>query len=446
MGRQFMVLIIVFMINLSGAPTDAEADILGLPKIIIDIFLGSGLAMILMATQMGQLNSQVNASHCMLDYINNFFALFTLWVAMGIEFSGLLHSCYLIQMIVHALAGKPVESNEPPKEGGTLLFFWIRIIFSLVCLGIAMAVTLAAIFAGQTAMWDGVPPVATCIITLILWSCVGMLEGMQIAFFAVAKLKKTDRGEAKFAKMTCDLLFRGTGKNLAGFMIGRQFCVTLCFFVAARATTITTDVSAGDKAIFGVPDGVQEFFNLGLLGALATTILASITWQLVASAFPIGFLSNPLVYVFLRWCLFLEATGLLSGAWVLAACHKRIAGFQYDEVYIGTPEEREARAMADQEKSQHETPGLAGVPAHKVGEHAFNESDFRVTGTVERLGKEVHDLKGQIQRMQQRMQMMVGTDDTPSGDAPASTDVSAGTDDEKPAVSIAPSGSVELDA
>jgi len=235
-----------------------------------------------------------------------------------------------------------------------------------------------------------------------------MLEGMQIAFFAVAKLKKTDRGEAKFAKMTCELLFRGRGKNLAGFMIGRQFCVTLCFFVAARATTITTDPEAGDKTIFGVSDGLQNFFNLGLLGALATTIIASITWQLVASAFPIGFLSNPLVYIFLRWCLFLESTGLLSGAWVLAHIHKKIAGFQYDEVYVGTPEEREARAMADQEKSQHGTPGLAGVPTHKVGEHVFDESDFRFHSATESLEKDVYDLRTQVSRMQQRMKMMMG--------------------------------------
>jgi hypothetical protein len=45
--------------------------------------------------------------------------------------------------------------------------------------------------------------------------------------------------------------------------------------------------------------------------------------------------------------LFLEATGLCSGAWVLAAIHKKIAGFQGDEIYIGTAEERAAKGKGD---------------------------------------------------------------------------------------------------
>merc|ERR1712127_561142 len=50
---------------------------------------------------------------------------------------------------------------------------------------------------------------------------------------------------------------------------------------------------------------------------------------------------------FLRICLLLEATGIASGSWVLAAVHKKIAGFQRDEVYIGTAEERAANNMDD---------------------------------------------------------------------------------------------------
>merc|ERR1719464_2103833 len=92
---------------------------------------------------------------------------------------------------------------------------------------------------------------------------------------------------------------------------------------------------------------MQELYNTGLLGAFITTIVASVAWQLVASAFPIAFLSNPVTYILLRWCLFLEATGICQGAWVLAAIHKKIANFQRDEVYIGTAEEREKQAMGD---------------------------------------------------------------------------------------------------
>ena len=170
---------------------------------------------------------------------------------------------------------------------------------SLVILCFCYAVTLAALFNGQTTMWAGVPPAVAVILFFLLMCVVGMLEGMQIAFFAVAKLPKEEQAHHPMAMKTCDLLFKGEGRNLPGFMVGRQVCVTLCFFVIARVTTLDVEIGV-DENIFGVSDGLQEFFNTGLLGAIITTVCASITWQLVASAFPVAFLSNPFVYILLR--------------------------------------------------------------------------------------------------------------------------------------------------
>jgi hypothetical protein len=206
-------------------------------------------------------------------------------------------------------------------------------------------VTLTALFQGKTTMWDGVPEVVSIILFFLLMSVVGLLEGMQIAFFAVAKIPASERGDSVFAKKTCDLLYSGKGMNLPGFMIGRQLCVVSCFFIIARVTTITMDDD--DENLLGISDGLQNFVNTGLCGAIITTIVASISWQLVASAFPIAFLSNPFTYIFLVICLFLEATGLCSGAWVLAGIHKQVANFQRDEVYIGTAEERAAKKHGD---------------------------------------------------------------------------------------------------
>lgn len=41
----------------------------------------------------------------------------------------------------------------------------------------------------------------------------------------------------------------------------------------------------------------------------------------------------------MEWCLLLEASGICSGAWVLAELRKQIAGFQEHEEHIGTGEE-----------------------------------------------------------------------------------------------------------
>jgi silicon transporter len=346
MGRQFMVIFIVFLINKSGAPIEG-AELWGLPKVVIDIFLVTGIAMILFTAQIGQLQSQVNASLCMLDYFNDYANLFTLYTARAIEFTGLMHFSYLIQIVVGHLAGQPIESKDPPKSPLQKAFFWFRVLVSFVVLSFAMAVTIAALLGGHTTMWNGVPEAVSIILFFILMACVGMLEGMQIAFFAVAKLTPEERGSAKCAKMTCDLLYKGRGHNLPGFMIGRQLSVVSCFFIISRVTTVKMQEGSGN--LWGVGDAFQGLFETGFLGAVITTILASISWQLVASAFPIAFLSNPVTYIFLRICLFLEATGICSGAWLMAKIDKKIRGFQRDEVYIGTAEERAAKNMADEE-------------------------------------------------------------------------------------------------
>jgi len=339
MGRQFMVLALVFIINKCGAPL-ADAKLWGLPDWIVEIFLVTGWAMILFTCMVGQLNTQANACHYMLDYINNYFAVFTFWVALTIEFSGLLHASYLIQILVAAAAGKKVVSFEEEKTPIQQGFFWFRVYVSLGILCFCLAVTVQAVIDGNTTMWGGVPNWLSLVFLVLFMSIVGLLEGMQIAFFAVAKLSASERGNTNFARWTCDLLFKGEGNNLPGFMVGRQLCVVSCFFIIARVTTL--NIEEGEKNIFGVSDGMQGFFNTGLHGALITTILASISWQLVASAFPIQILNFPLTYILLRWCLFLEATGLCNGAYVIAYVHRTFYGWQKDEVYIGTAEERAA--------------------------------------------------------------------------------------------------------
>merc|ERR1712048_204370 len=116
----------------------------------------------------------------------------------------------------------------------------------------------------------------------------------------------------------------------------------------------------GDTNVMGISDGLQSFLNLGFQGALITTMGGSISWQLVAGAFPVAFLSNPVTYILLRICLILEGTGICNGAWVLAAIFKKIFGYQKDEVYIGTAEERKARGMKDDSKREIDMPALTG--------------------------------------------------------------------------------------
>ena len=351
MGRQFLVLALVFIENICGDPIEG-ADVLGLPDWVIKIFLGSGLALFFMTSMIAKISAQVNASRCMLDYANNWFCAFTMRVSMVIEMSGLLHCCYLAQMFFSWAAGQPIESKEPKRTLVQEVLFWFRVAMSLAILAFSFAVTLSALFHEQTTMWSGVPPAASIVLFFFFMAVVGMLEGMQIAFFAVAQMKEEERAQHPWAKRTCDILFEGDGRNLPGFMVGRQMCVTMCFFIVARVTTIKLEDD--EENVFGVSNPAQKFLDTGLLGALITTIVASITWQLVASAFPMAFLSTPVTYFLMRFCLFLEWTGLCQGAWVFAMIHRKIAGFKRDEVYIGTAEERNIKHVASMEEGEQD--------------------------------------------------------------------------------------------
>jgi len=372
MGRQFMVLLVVFVIGQCTAPLDPTVDVLGLPAGVKFVFLDIGLATIVFTCVLGQLTTQVNASHCMIDFANNYFALFTLYVAMTIEFTGVMHSAYLIQNILAAVSGKPIQSNEPPKTGFTFAFFWGRVIMSLAILGFCVTVVLYALLNGYTTVsvkYPSISPPLAVVLLFFFMSVVGCLEGMQIAFFAVAKIPASERGSGVFGKKTCDLLFSGNGQNLPGFMIGRQLTVVCSFFLVGSFTSLTIVPGEGNN-IFGVSDSAQAFLNYGFQGAVMTTILASITWQYAASAFPIAFMNSPVTYVLLLVALSLEFTGICAGAWVLALVQKKIMGFQYDEVYVGTPEERLANNHPDKEFTDdvgHLTGG--GFMGHAVGSH-----------------------------------------------------------------------------
>eukprot|EP00977_Amphora_coffeiformis_P009163 scaffold2092_cov144-Amphora_coffeaeformis.AAC.4 len=61
MGRQFLVLALVFVENLCGEPVEGT-EVLGLPEWMISAFLGSNLALFFMTAMIAKISAQVNAS------------------------------------------------------------------------------------------------------------------------------------------------------------------------------------------------------------------------------------------------------------------------------------------------------------------------------------------------------------------------------------------------
>jgi hypothetical protein len=86
-GRQFLVVLVVFVTNMMASAIP-NASVLNLSGGVSSLFVDSGVALILVTIMLGQLTAQVNAANCMLDFINNYFMLFTTYVSLGIEMSG----------------------------------------------------------------------------------------------------------------------------------------------------------------------------------------------------------------------------------------------------------------------------------------------------------------------------------------------------------------------
>jgi len=348
-GRQFLVVLVIFLINMCGAP-NAGAEVLGLPSSVTTIFLGNGVGMMITTIIIGQLTSQINAAVCMLDFINNYFMLFTTYISLAIEFSGLLHSVYLVQIGVSKITGEPIDSKEPPRTLAQGIFFWARVLMSTAILFFALAVTIESLLNEQSGIWEGIPIPVSIVIFFVFLCLVGLMDGMQIAAFALINMSEDELSQYGVASANCKLMF--SGQNLQAFLIGRQIFVASLMFIVAKIATIS--IENGEENIFGVPDGFQAFLDTGLLGAVVLAIIGSLIWRIMASSFPLAFMSNPLVYVIIRVCLIIEGTGICSAAWLLSLILKPIAGYQPDEVYIDL--------FAEEEKDGGETKELMTEP------------------------------------------------------------------------------------
>ena len=126
---------------------------------------------------------------------------------------------------------------------------------------------LDSLFEEKTSMWEGVPTYVSLVLFLGLGVTVGILEGMQIAFFAVSRMTAKERNINQWSRLTCNLLFKdeqggGDDSGLAGFLVGRQLLVAACFIVIARVTT--PELKDGQDNILHLSDRMQNFLNTGL--------------------------------------------------------------------------------------------------------------------------------------------------------------------------------------
>lgn len=117
-GRQYLDLMIVFITSFMVSAIDG-ASVLGLPRIVNDVFLGSDLAVILCTIVFGQLVAQINCAHSMLDFINNWVMVGSTYVALCVEASGILHAVYFVQILFAKIVDyRNKKANERSDNNG----------------------------------------------------------------------------------------------------------------------------------------------------------------------------------------------------------------------------------------------------------------------------------------------------------------------------------------
>ena len=115
-----------------------------------------------------------------------------------------------------------------------------------------------------------------------------------------------------------------------------------------------------------------------------------------------AFLSTPVTYVLLRFCLALEWTGLCQGSWVVARIHRKIVKFKRDEVYIGIAEERATKAITDPMRFDGDDEQKYDVvPGHMYPGVPTLPPDFK---GVNRSMEEIEDLEKDLKEKQQEIE------------------------------------------
>ena len=364
-GRQFLVVLAVFLLNLICTCVVDFLDIPGVPHLLMAGLVASGLAVMIVTVMLGQLAAEVNATNCMFDFVNSRVVWITTLMCLWVEASGLLHSVYLVQCFFGTAEGDEMGDCkvEEEKTTGQKVLFWTQMVASCMMLVACLAVTCDALWKVEATMYPGLTTLSNFALFFCLVCFLGLLEAIQIAAFAVVKLPKDVVARNPAAEANCKMVFRG--QNFKALLIGRQIGVTTSMFMLAKITTTKVDsnaTSAFNSTLLGleVPAAIHAVFNTGLPGALITTIVASLWWRIAAASFPIAFMGNPIVKLTIKLWLFLEASGVASASWLLADVMRWLMGLKQDDYHLARMRTRSIDSEGDKEldKSDSNTPLL----------------------------------------------------------------------------------------
>eukprot|EP00485_Elphidium_margaritaceum_P005256 CAMPEP_0202700780 /NCGR_PEP_ID=MMETSP1385-20130828/13946_1 /ASSEMBLY_ACC=CAM_ASM_000861 /TAXON_ID=933848 /ORGANISM="Elphidium margaritaceum" /LENGTH=318 /DNA_ID=CAMNT_0049358045 /DNA_START=133 /DNA_END=1089 /DNA_ORIENTATION=+ len=163
-------------------------------------------------------------------------------------------------------------------------------------------------------MPDVFPPWAQFTILIVALFILGVMEGVQIGVVELAH-KDPNKYRKQYPRAANLLALENKGRNVERFLLGRQVLVVMTVFVAARITTFE-----------GFWDEMHALSYSGFLGVILVVVVAQLTPQVLAAAYPVEFLNMYGMKIAFRACLIVEATGLVHAVWFLCVVTKSMCG------------------------------------------------------------------------------------------------------------------------
>lgn len=346
-GKQCMLIFLVFLIDFLTAPMD-DVCVLGLPDWACNIFLHWKMAVAVITVLLADIVPQLLGAECMLDFMNSYVMLSVIHLALGVERSGLFHAAYLVPIAVERYQGVDLgygyvggttdicdgcdgagDNNSSARTRNqrceNKFIFGGKVVMSLTLFSFALVLIAIALFNGATTMWDEVDDGLSFLLFLIMIIWVAVVQGMQIALFA---LKRTSIRDLKRTHWSAHVNFQaafGAG-NIEPFLIGRQIFVTASLFYLSKVTHLLNNNNEDDDDGFDILQGTaspnfREIFVSNVLGVLVTAI--PLLWgRLAAACMPRLFLSNLLILPNIYFCKAIGSLGIVDASWPIVAVLK----------------------------------------------------------------------------------------------------------------------------
>lgn len=356
-GRQFLLLFIVFMVSrLGGSDGSDLANTGGRYFYMGDwewsatadvIFIQNNVFLMIVIIVPGHLVSQLIAARKMLDFLELPYApMYTvMYPSMAFEAVGLTHCCYALRDMFLRIA------RLPPIVGGKAhcknRMYYARVIMSVCVVIFASVFIVKGLFAEQTGAtngvgWNKLPGVGAFFVCIFFLFFIGCCEGLQIVAVTLAKVPSSElRHKYPVAYRTALLLY--TGRNLQAFLVGRQVFVAMLMVLLAKATGYA---GADGVLVKGSDWGMGRGFNevllqTGILGTVFVVNVGQLSFRMAATAFPALFINNYVMYALLRVALLVEKSGKSARAMPTAGCQRtlqiKISNLRIKECTLAIP-------------------------------------------------------------------------------------------------------------